>query len=306
MNEDAKQKRWPRLRSWFGNGFKPDAISSLEWTLLRVAFAVLLMNTFSDWHPYDFSGQPAPVGIARWIDLTWLHHEGVYRWMFGGACVCSALYVLGIGLRIVLPVLTLAQVMVFTYNNSQGFTDHSMQLVSMVLLFQTIVVWWKRGEAADKLRAWLWFYSRGIVLFSYVASALTKIINTRGLWVWRSKDLCIEIVKTQRYDYYKDLDPAFMGDPPVAVWLLHHPLAAQAMFGAGFFLELFAFLGLRDRLWSALIGIAIIGMHRSITLLMGLSFANHEWLSLIFLINIPGWILLLWSRSHRPSLERLA
>src|SRR5205085_2346898 len=96
-----------------------------------------------------------------------------------------------------------------------------------------------------------WYYSRSIILFSYCASALNKIITSRGLWVWQSKYLCIEMVKTHRYDYYKDLDPAMAGDPTAALWLLQHPFVAQVVFGAGFFLEALAFLGLRDRLWSA-------------------------------------------------------
>lgn len=295
-----------KVRAWFRDGFGPDPLSATDWTLLRVAFAALVLHTFHDWHPYQFAGQPSPVGIARWIDLTWLHHDGMYETMFGVAAFLCAAYVVGFGLRFVLPLLTAAQIVVYTYQNSQGFTDHGVQLISMVLLTQTIVVWWKRGEAPDKLRAWLWFYARGIVLFSYCASALSKIINTRGLWVWESKYLCIEIVKTRRYNYFKDLDPALAGDPPSALWLLHHPLAAQLIFGIGFFLEVFAFLGLRDRRCSALLGLALIAMHQSITWLMGLPFVNHQWLCLIFLVNLPGWLLLLWQRRHPSPLAATA
>lgn len=302
---DAAPLGWSqKLRPWFRDGFLPDPISSPDWMLLRIAFAALVLSTFYDWHPYNYPEQPAPVGIARWVSLVWLHHDGVYHFMLGLAAVCCAVYVIGMGLRIVLPLLTAAQIIVYTYQNSQGFTDHSVQLISMVLLFQTIVVWWKRSVSPEKLRAWLWYYSRGIVLFSYCASALTKFINTRGLWVWRSKYLCIEIIKTRRYDYYKDLDPALLGDPDSALWLMHHPLIAQIMFGAGFTLEVFAFLGLRDRRWSALIGICLIGMHQSVTYLMGLPFVNHQWLCLIFLINIPGWLLLLRGKNQTAPLAR--
>lgn len=291
-----------KLRTWFYDGFQPDALSCWEWIFLRIAFAALVLSTFLDWHPYVYASQPAPVGIARWINLAWLNNDGVYQGMLVLASVCCAAYVFGFVLRLVLPLLTAAQIVVYTFQNSQGFTDHGVQLISMVLLFQSIVVWWKRAETPEKLRAWLWFYSRGIVLFSYVASALTKIINTRGLWVWRSKYLAIEMVKTRRYDYYEKLDPVFQGDPPVAIWLMHHPWVAQIMFGAGFFLEVFAFLGLRDRWWSALIGISLIALHQSVTHLMGLAFENHQWLILIFLINVPGWILLLWQKKQSGPL----
>jgi hypothetical protein len=37
-------------------------------------------------------------------------------------------------------------------------------------------------------------------------------------------------------------------------------------------------------------GLAAIGLHRSIELLMGLSFASHEVLLWIFFVNVPYWI----------------
>lgn len=306
MSEGAVERPKSRLRAWFRGGFNPDPISALDWTLMRAAFAALVLATFWDRHPYAFSGQPSPVGIARWVDLTFLGHDASRGVMLGLACVCCAAYAAGFALRLVLPLLTSAQVALYTFQNSQGFTDHGVQLVSMVLLFQTIVVWWKRGETADKLRAWLWFYSRGIILFSYVASALTKFINTRGLWIWRSKHLCIEAVKTRRYSYYKDLDPALLGDPPAAMWLLQHPAAAQVVFGIGFFIEALAFLGLRDRRWSALAGLTIIAMHQGIIWIMDLAFVNHQWLCLIFLVNPAGWLLILLRKGQTGPLNPMA
>lgn len=305
MTADATASPGQSIRAWFRDGFGPAPLSSGEWMMMRVAFAALLLVLAYDWHPFEFAGQPSPVGIARWVDLTWLHHDGVYEVMFGLTAVGCLAYVIGFALRLVLPLLTATQIVVFTYNNSQGFTSHGVQLVSMVLLTQTIVVWWKRHETPENLRAWLWFYSRGLILFSYCASALNKIIGSRGLWVWQSKYLPIEIVKTRRYDYYKSLDPALLGDPPSALWLVQHPVVAQIVFGAGFFLELFAFLGLRDRRWSAFIGLAIIAMHQSITWIMSLTFDNHQWLCLIFLVNLPGWLLLLWQKKHATSLSAI-
>lgn len=77
-------------------------------------------------------------------------------------------------------------------------------------------------------------------------------------------------------------------DPEIAVWLVQHPWLTS-IFGGGFFLELFAFLALRNRPWALLIGLAIISFHRSVRWLMRLEFEMHEWLIWIFLVNVPFW-----------------
>jgi hypothetical protein len=340
MQLKASIREWKaRFASWVRGGYSPEPISAWEWTLMRLGFACLVMWEYRDWHPFDFAGQPSPVGIAKWVDLTWLNHRGALdemlaplvtllgpfgEWLgMGGhgrfdsilvvAAVCSVAYVFNVGLRWVLPLLAVGHTLMWTYYNSQGYQHHGHQLVSLVLWVQVAVVWcnvlfsgiggtwWSRSVAPGLLRDWLWFYVRGIVLFSYVTSALTKIVASRGLWVWNSKYLCAELVKSHRLSYYKELDPALAGDPPAAVWLLHHPFVAQVMFGMGFFIELFAWLGLRDRSCSAIMGAAIIIMHFNIAWLMRLNFDNHVWLCVIFLLNVPGWIAMAASRLSKPQ-----
>lgn len=306
MSNRGTLKLTQRIATWFRTGFVPEPLGALEWLIMRFSFAALVLWTMNDPHPFDFPGQPAPVGIARWVNLTWLHQDGMFHYVLGTSAALGLFYVLGRGLLMVLPLLTALHVAVWTYADSQGSIHHGLQLVSMVLLVQTIVVWVKKSSASEQLRASLWYYSRGMVLFSYGASALTKIIDTRGLWVWQSKYLPIELVKSWRMEYLDKFDPAYAGDPAAAFWLNQHSFVAQVVFGAGFFLELFAFLGLRDRAWSAVIGLVIVTMHFSIEWLMQLSFENHQWLCLIFLINPIGWLLLLWSKNHKSPLPALA
>jgi hypothetical protein len=332
-----------KFGDWVRGGYVPEPISAWEWLLMRVGFACLLMWEFRDWHAYDYAGQRTPKGLARFVDLTWLHEKGWFEtwfapfartldgwlrnfdWQLGlgshgrfdsmlvlGTVLC-VLYVLGIGLRWVLPLLALESTIIWTYFNSQGFQHHGHQLVTLVLWVQTVVVWshvlfgrqvggwWQRSVSAGSLRDWLWFYTRGIVLFSYTVSGLTKVISSRGLWLWNAKYLCAELVKSHRLSYYKELDPALAGDPVAATWLLHHPFVAQAMFGIGFFIEVFAWLGLRDQRWSALMGAAIIIMHFNIAWLMRLNFDNHVALCAIFLLNVPGWIALGCCRLAKPQ-----
>ena len=79
-------------------GFGAASIGTVEWLLMRLAFAALVLWTLNDWHPFAFAAQPSPVGLARWIDLTWLHHDGMFPWVFGISALLCALYVVGLGL----------------------------------------------------------------------------------------------------------------------------------------------------------------------------------------------------------------
>lgn len=291
-----------RILAWMRNGFVPEATGASEWLFMRIGFAALVLWTLYDPHPFEYSGQPTPRGIAHWVDLTWLHNDHMFEVTLSASALLCVLYAAGFALRFVLPLLTAVHVIVWTYNDSQGYTHHGLQLVSMVLLVQTLLVWIKRSASCEDLRAWLWYYSRGMVLFSYVASAVTKTIDTRGLWVFRSRYLTIELVKTWRLQYLEAFDPQFSGDPPMAFWLNDHPFVAQFIFGIGYFLELFAFLGLRDRLSSAVVGFLLVTMHLSISWLMQLDFANHEWLGLIFLVNPIGWLILFSTKKQKSPL----
>jgi hypothetical protein len=171
-----------------------------------------------------------------------------------------------------------------------------------MLLGQSAVVWWKRKLPGAELRAQLWYYSRGIILAGYVTSVITKIINSKGMWLWNSQYLSVEIIKTHRLSFYKDLEVEFAGDPASATLLLHHPYLALLIFDMGFFIEFFAWLGLRDRKWSCFMGVSIIILHLSIAWLMRLSFTNHQILCFIFLVNVPWLIALAVARAKSPHL----
>lgn len=286
------------LGKWCAGGFRPFETTSWEWFIMRLLFAGVVMHTFSDWHPYDFADQPAPNGIAHLFDLTFLHKPGMYQTVLWITGIFSVIYVVGTEscLRWSLPILTLFNVVVRTYANSQGSIHHGFQLVSLILLTQTLVVWWwhlwgRKINKLVKLRDYLTYYSLGVVAFSYSISALTKTLSSRGMWIFNAEYIAGDIVKSQRLNYYKQLDPALQADPALAVWFLQHPFAAQLVFGSGYILEALAFVALRDRVWAFLVGCALILFHQGVYWLMGLTFHYHEALLVIFLLNIPWWIM---------------
>jgi hypothetical protein len=311
----AQPSLWARFKAAFGRWchgrFVPLPVGRIEWFIMRLLFAAVVFHTFLDWKPFTYSSTPHPSGLARIFDLSFIGEfstgkDAAYRGLLWFVGATLAVYLTGfrVALLISLPVLVLLSTLVRSYSNSQGFTHHGFQIVTLTLLGQMLVVWyvsvweWRRGRKCPfahglNIRSYFVYYSQAVVLSVYVISAITKTIKTRGLWPINSRYLAIEPVKTHRTAYYKDLDPALAELPGISTWLLQHPLLTTLMFSSGFFLELFALAGLRDRTWAFIVGLSLIIMHQMIFLIMGLTFHYNEALCAIFLLNIPFW--LVWS-----------
>lgn len=290
-----------RLKGWLREGFRPVPVSAWEWAVMRAGFAVVAFFNFTSRQPFNYPGQPAPVGLAKLFDLTWLNQPWAYPVFVTLAAIGLISYASGYGLAISLPVLTLLHTLMRTYENSQGSIHHSHHMITLVLLAQTVVVLvirlrdWRGGGRTGwsdglKERSWLLYYTQGAVAATYVIAALSKTINSKLLWVWNSPYVAFDFVKAQRQQYYKLLDPQYAGDLAAAEWVLAHPMLARIGFGGAFFLELFALVALKSRPWAFWTGLALIGLHRGIFWIMHLRFHNSEWVLLIFFLNLPYWV----------------
>ncbi|MBX7211981.1 MAG: hypothetical protein K1X78_26990 [Verrucomicrobiaceae bacterium] len=120
--------------------FPIPAVSAREAFLLRALLAAALFWFFPP--VVQWKSQPSPVGLAHWMDLTWLSHPGVfpvYRAMFFGLLL---LYASGFALPVTLPLMTLVHILPPTLHNSQGFTYHGNQIMSLTLVGLSVMTLW--------------------------------------------------------------------------------------------------------------------------------------------------------------------
>ena len=306
-----------RVTNWLAEGFRPMPVGKWEWFLMALFFAPVVLHDFWDFHPFAYERQPVPVGIAKLIDLTWLHQPWVFPAFKILAITGLISYVAGRGLVFSLPLLTILHTLMRTYENSQGSIHHSHHMITLVLLAQSGVVVtfkvkeWRRGKKVRfpeglSLRSYLLYYIQGTVAATYVIAALSKAINSKLMWVWNSPYVAFDFVKAQRQQYFKLLEPEFAGDTGAAEWVLSHPMLARIGFGGAFFLELFALIALKNRPWAFWTGVALICLHRGIFLIMHLRFYNSELVLLIFFLNLPYWIWRFTAGRRRVPGESLA
>lgn len=286
------------LSPWISGHFRPLPAGRFEWLVARLAFAWVVWVTFQDTRPFALDSQDSPVGIAHFVPLDFLSHQYARPVILTLVALALACYVIaGRLLAWALLFLTVASTLTNTLLNSQGYILHAYQIVTLTLLGQTVVAFYHRKKnnsgitlPAATTRGHFLYYSQGVVLGTYVVAALAKIFNSYGMWLWNSKYLGIELVKSHRQVYYQKLDPALIDEIGPAIWLQEHPFVAQLIFGGGFFLELLALLGLRSRGWAFCFGVALIIMHRCVYSIMRLEFPYNELLLAIFCLNLPYWI----------------
>lgn len=272
--------------------FSPPHVTPLEGLFLRTFFAVVVAYTLR--FDVPFPTQSHPTGLAHLLDVTWLSNGSYYSLFRTVMYFLLLVYAAGLMLPITLPLLALGHIFVFTLFNSQGYTHHGFQIVSLTLVAQAGTVFYDTARRGIRLRppdtlldSWLLWQSQVIVVGTYLISVCSKLINSRGLWLWDSSQIAADLIKSHRQLYYGSLDSSYAGNPPEAMWLLENPWMARTLFGTGFVLEAIAFLALANRKIAFVIGVALILMHRSIAGLMGLRFDNNEMMCAIYLVGLP-------------------
>jgi hypothetical protein len=291
------------LRKFADGFFSLPTVSSLEGFFLRLLFGLVIASTLSLQVP--FHDQPHPVGLARFFDLTWLADPEKLSAYRSVLYLLLLIYASGWFLPIVLPLLAVGYSLMFTLYNSQGYTHHGYQILSLTLLVQAVTVIYYsvlkglRLQPPDALlNSWLLVQSQVVVTGTYLVSFLTKLFATGAMWFWNAHYIALDMIKTQRQHYFSRFNPADLGDPPEAIWLLEHPWLARGLFASGVVLEAIAFFALASRRLSFFIAVGLILMHRSVSMLMGLRFQNNEMLCAVFLIGIPYFIASCLQRVH--------
>ncbi len=131
-------KTW-LTRAW-DNLFPLPSVTARDAFILRLLLAVALFWFFPPF--YLDARQPEPVGLAHWFDLTWISAPGVFAIYRAVFFFFLLLLVSGFALPVTLPLVTLMHILPATLHNSQGFTFHGNQIMSLTLLGLSVMSIW--------------------------------------------------------------------------------------------------------------------------------------------------------------------
>lgn len=296
---------WRRCLS-FCLGFEPMHLAWWEMLLMRGGMAYVAWQTMNGCSP--FMSQPSPHGFATWgLDFSWVGSEPLSQYLVPLLGICLFLYTLGLVPSLTLLPPLIASIAHGTLGNSQGGIGHTTQIVTAALLAAWLASVWSvfcakthRSLPHHYTPAQLGLdWTRQVIMATYVASAMTKCIESEGGWLSDTPYFGLQIVKATESAYYNYLIPA-NNTVWLAQYLIDHPLVAKLLIGAALPLELLAFLGLLNRRSALFFGAALIAFHSSVTEVMNLGFVYHKSLLLVLFVN-PVW----WAVQAVEKLKRL-
>ncbi len=284
---------------------KPFECSHVELFFIRAIVAWMVWDIYQD--AGDWSGQAEPVGLARFVDLTFFSSGSFHNATAPILLFACAAYVFGIGFPVVLPVMTLLVIGTETLENSQGSTNHNTQILALCLVVQTIWHFVSMG-----LRGWSWgvfgddgkrreemsvWFSMQVIAACYVVSGISKLLG-KGNWVLDSVNYPLQLIKTERMGYYNELQSHVVENPGwiqgMGLWmrelLIANPWINPFVLSIGLLLELFAFLAFFGRLPALVLGVLLIAFHFTVHLIMNLTFQYNILLLTAFFVFPVYWI----------------
>ncbi len=293
----STQPLWRRAWRWW-LAIEPMRHAWWETLLMRGIIAWATWITLSSSSP--FTSQPQPHGLAVWgADFTWIGNEALAPTLRIAWAVCLLCYVCGIFPVLTLIPVTVASIGLGVLGNSQGAIGHATQIVTTVLIVQWLAYFWRllqprtrwpmpHGFDGHQLAA---DWSRQGVAATYVVSAISKLVESRGNWISDTPYFGLQIVKSNNMGFYDWLTPRTDGfGASLGQWFVDHPSLAVIIFGAALPLELFVFLGLNNRRIALFFGLALYVFHGTVTEMMQLGFLYHKMLLLALFINPTWWV----------------
>jgi len=280
------------MKMWEKPWFSPPTLSPANCAIVRLLFAILVFLTIPT--AMGLTGQPHPVGLARVFDLTFLSQPGVMATIKLLTIPALILYTLGFIPIVSLSWMLVATVLPGTLDNSQGATQHSLQVISLITLAQLIYYLAAKSGYLDHpkpLRSrWGVFMGQQAIVAAYTVTALTKLGRSGFGWIADSKNFPIQMTKNIRMQYYNTLEPETVDGlwAKTSVWvqqiLVDSPNLCRLLMSGGLFLELFAILALCGRRLAAVYGSLLIVFHVLVRTMTGLNFRYHIAAIFIFLI----------------------
>jgi hypothetical protein len=283
---------------------QPIVMGSMEMLLIRSALAWVLCSEF--FFGIAQAGQTMPVGMAHFMDLSFLQSDSTFTILYQLFLLASAGFVLGIASPLATAYMLFLISAVGSLRNSYGNIHHGTQIMGMVILGYFVGYLWSslRPQAGRSLGQRLWKADRKAheiatqwalqaAVATYVVAGLSKIDASGWGWITGLVHLPLHVEKIgfQHYLGLGEMAP-YTHAKEMAAMLAHYPLTTTVLVGSGLFFELFAFWALFSRAHAAVFGVILWVMHVQIVYLMQLTFPMNSWVLLVLFINVP--YLLMW------------
>jgi hypothetical protein len=283
---------------------KPIVMGPVEMILIRAGFAYALWTSF--FFGIAQAAQTMPVGLAHFMDLSFLQHTPTFEALRWGFAIALGLWVMGVCTPLATGYMLFLMSAVGSLRNSYGNIHHGTQVVGMTVLGYFcgyVWHWLKTDTARSRLKRFLFadsaahqtatWWALQAVAATYVVAGASKVIISGFGWITGLVNLPLHVEKIGLQHYFGLGDISrYEHAQDMAAMLAQWPTLMVIVVGSGLFFELFAFWALYSRWHAAIFGVILYIMHLQIIYLMQLEFPMNHWAILLLMINVP--YLLLW------------
>ena len=180
----------------------------------------------------------------------------------------------------------LLSLLCFTLEESNGILNRS-SLYTMVFLAQSIAYFRNHAELKTERVQ----FPVQIIAAGYMLAGISKLRETGLMWVAEAPQASLQIVKGYCAAYFNfgDISQLQKGIT-LAAFALHHALFVKILFGVSLFLELFAWVAVKNKTRTLVYGLLLTGMHMGIYYFMHILIVAIFFPMLLFMVN-PVYLL---------------
>lgn len=238
-----------------------------------------------------YKNQPYPVGLGRFISLTWLSNDYYYKPLRLLTLICCFLFVINFFSPFPIFIMALYTLLYGTLRNSQGAKSHLIQLTSLILigLFITDLYAKYMGIDNDELLSLQILVSQGILVACYFTAGISKLIKSNWMWASLTVNAPLQMVKTARQRHHTRIESERKLNRKIllADFFYSRPHLCKAFFSLGLMIEISSPIFLQNQFSTLILGLLLVSFHYVNLQVMSVSF--NENLYLIFgLLLVPN------------------
>lgn len=278
--------------------FQPISLELYEVIIAKVLFSFIIYK-YSLPKKVNYHIQSYPISLSKYFNLDFLSNKKIYKKLRLVGILFLSFYVVGLLEFIVLPYLLVLTTLIGSYRNSQGAINHQRQIISIILLVQSVFCIYYLIQNKDTLNLFIDFsnleYSRNsffltqqAILAVYFTSAVTKLHHSKFKWIQQVDYAQLQFIKTSQQEYYSSGDSSKVSRAEkVSSFLLSHKSFTKIIFSLGLILELISPLFLINRLTNIIGAVLYFGFHKANSTMMRLHFNELQFVALIYFLHAP-------------------
>ena len=264
--------------------------SSAEWLCIKISLAFFWLDVISS-VSISYGHVPYPSGIFSLINGSFLASRHTVPVFTTCAFILAILYISEKWMRATTFLLFLLSLILFTLEESSGFLNR--HYLYTAIFFAQYIAYYRNSARLNEERVQ---FAIQIIAGGYVLAGISKLRQSGLGWVTDAPMVSIQILKGYCFEYFNtgNIKQYEMGIKH-ASFILEHKYLAESLFAGSLFLELFAWLAVRNKLSAFVYGLFLTAMHMGINYFMNILISSIFYPMLVFMVN-PVYLIYLLGR----------